>query len=116
MNKIEILEYEVNTCVCNWDEIKITHKNINKKFIKQLISDFKKLPFVYDSYKAENGLIRLNMIGNENRKNPFLNRDVPADICINVNKGYCTIMRNGSQEYLIKENQVISLIVYHCLK
>ena len=108
---VEILEYPVETCVGNWDVVKIKHNRINKKYIKSLLTKFTELDFVYDSYKADNGLFRLNMIGNYNRRNPFLCKDIPPDICISANKGYCTIIRNGCEKYTKMENIIINIII-----
>lgn len=110
---VEILEYPVETCVCDWIEVKIKHKRINKKYIISLLPKFLELDFVYDAYKADNGLFRLNMIGNHDRCNPFLNKGVPADICIHAHKGYCIIMRNSSEEYTRMENIIINIITDH---
>lgn len=107
---VEILEYPVETCVCNWIEVNIKHKKINKKYIKSLLPKFKELDFVYDAYKADNGLFRLNMIGNHNRCNPFLHKGVPPDICISAHKGHCTIMRNDIECYTKMENNIINII------
>jgi hypothetical protein len=109
--KVKIEEYEVETSVCDWWEVKISHKKINKKFIKNLIPKFKELSFVFDAFKADNGLIRLNMLGNENRRNPFLHKNTPSDICIHPNKGYCILMREGSIKYKQMEDIVISVIL-----
>ena len=107
---VEILEYPVETSVCDWIEVKIKHKKINKKYIKSLLLKFKELDFVYDAYRADNGLFRLNMIGNHNRCNPFLHKGVPPDICISAHKGHCIIMRNGGEEYVKMENNIINII------
>lgn len=107
----EIFEYSVETSVCDWIEVKIKHKKLNKKYIKLLFSKFKELDFVYDTYQADNGLFRLNMIGNYNRCNPFLHKGIPPDICISVYKGYCIIIRNHREGYEEMENNIISIIV-----
>lgn len=104
-------EYEVETCVADWTEISITHKLITKKYLKTLMPKFAELDFACDSYYADNGVIRICLVGNEKRLNPLLQRgSIPQDICIFPHKGYCTIMRNGAEGYSEKENQVVDII------
>ena len=104
-------EYEVETCVQDWDEISITHKLITKKYLKSLMPKFSELDFACDSYYADNGVIRICLVGNEERLNPLLQRgSIPQDICIFPHKGYCTIMRNGAEGYSEKENRVVDII------
>ena len=104
-------EYEVETCVQDWTEISITHKLITKKYLKTLMPKFTQLDFACDSYYADNGVIRVCMIGNEKRLNSLLQRgNIPRDICIFPHKGYCTIMRDGVEGYFEKENQIVDII------
>ena len=103
-------EYEVETCVQDWIEISITHKLITKKYLKSLMPKFAELDFACDSYYADNGVIRICMIGNEKRFIPMLSRDIPDDICIHPKKGSCTIMRNGREGYFEMENRVVDII------
>lgn len=104
-------EYEVETCVQDWTEISITHKLITKKYLRTLMSKFAQLDFACDCYYADNGVIRICMIGNEKRLNPLLQQGtIPRDICIFPYKGYCTIIRNGREGYSEKENQIVDII------
>ena len=42
---------------------------------------------------------------------PFLYKNIPSDICIHPNKGYCILMREGTNEYNKMEDIVISIIL-----
>lgn len=106
-----ITEYEVETSVMNWDEIKIEHKLITKKYLKSLMPKFAELDFACDSYYTDNGVIRICLIGNEKRLIPLLQRgNIPLDIVIFPHKGYCTIMRDGQEGYFERENQIVDII------
>ena len=104
-------EYEVSTSVADWDEISITHKLITKKYLKSLMPKFKELDFACDCYYADNGVIRVCLIGNEKRLHPLLHLgNIPRDIVIFPHKGYCTIMREGVEGYFERENQIVDII------
>ena len=104
-------EYEVETCVQDWDEISITHKLITKKYLKTLMPKFAQLDFACDCYYAKNGVIRICLIGNEKRLHPLLQRgNIPQDIVIFPYKGYCTIMRDGAEGCGEMENKIIDVI------
>ena len=111
ISKVPIIsEYEVNTSVDNWDEVRIDFKYIKKKFIQSLFPKFQQLDFIGECYKADNGLIRLCHIDNINKLNPFIHRSVQPDICLFVGKGSVKIMRNTREGYKEREDKVIDII------
>ena len=105
-----VSEYEVNTSVDAWDEIRIDFPKLSKKFLLTLLPKFKELEFVEDAYLAKNGIIRINTEGNTNRDNPFFHRGMSPDICIHPARGSCTIMRNGKERFREWEDKIVDVI------
>lgn len=104
-------EYEVETCIEDWLEIAITHKDINIEFIEKILPKFIELDFVCDAYFADNGIFRICMLGNEKRLIPLLHKGVPADIILHPKLGRVELMRNHNSEiYKEREDKIIQII------
>jgi hypothetical protein len=99
-----INEEYVETCVDNWDNIKVEHRLINSSFLYSIIPAIEKYDMVQRVWIAMNGLVRINLKG-------FDGYDRVSDISLHPNKGYFSIIRSLDEEVRICENAIISIIL-----
>lgn len=106
--KAVISEYHVNALIDDWDEISVTHKDINEDFFNSLLTEIKVFDFIENAYIANNSLIRFD-IKNVTPKEGF---KYFSDIAIHPrSKSFIMIRNDRSKVFKEYEDQIIQFIV-----
>lgn len=109
--KCQIQEYNVDTSVDCWVEVKITHPNINKEQMTRLIESISPtIDWCEKSYIASNGLIRLNIKNVTIIDGGTIDRYF-TDLALHVNDGEVILQRNSRRNFMMYENDLLYRII-----
>ena len=102
--KPTITEQFIETCVEDWDDLRVEHRLINASFLYSIIPMIEKYDMVQRVWVAMNGLVRINIKG-------FDNHDRVSDIELHPNKGYFSIIRSEDVKIRQFENAIVSIVL-----
>ena len=102
-----ITEQFIETCVEDWDDLRVEHRLINASFLYSIIPMIEKYDMVEKVWVAMNGLIRINVRGGKKEFKGLKN----SDIALHPNKDYFSIIRSEDVEIRRYENAIVSIVL-----